>query len=71
MSAPSIFCNVCGKEVTIAKSMGGKFLGYRVCSAKCCREARWRDTLHIMRKDYYPDLDPQDPERYTDEPEYK
>lgn len=55
---PTIFCNACGGEVEIEKSMGGSFLGYRVCSPECAREARWRDTLHIMRKDYRPDPEP-------------
>ncbi len=55
---PTIFCNACGIEVEIAKSCGGSFLGYRVCSPKCVREARWRDTLHVMGKDYKPDPEP-------------
>jgi hypothetical protein len=58
MSRPTIFCNACGVEVDIDRSMGGSFLGYRVCSPGCAREARWRDTLHIMKKDYRPDPEP-------------
>jgi hypothetical protein len=55
---PKIFCNACGLEVDIDKSMGGNFLGYRVCSPKCVREARWRDTLSNMKKEYRPDPEP-------------
>ncbi len=55
---PKIFCNACGLEVDIDKSMGGSFLGYRVCSPKCVREARWRDTLSNLRKEYRPDPEP-------------
>jgi hypothetical protein len=35
--------------------MGGQFLGYKVCSVGCVREIRWRDTLSILNKEYYPD----------------
>lgn len=55
---PKVFCNVCGCKVEISKTCGGSFLGYRVCSPKCVREARWRDTLHTMGKDYRPDPEP-------------
>jgi hypothetical protein len=55
---PMIFCNACGAEVEIDKSMGGNFLGYRVCSPRCVREARWRDTLLIMKKPYRQDPEP-------------
>jgi hypothetical protein len=60
---PTIFCNACGLEVAIDKSCGGNFLGYRVCSPRCVREAQWRDTLYIMKKDYRPDPEPYQEKR--------
>jgi len=60
---PTIFCNACGREVEIGKSCGGSFLGYRVCSPRCVREARWRDTLSNMQKDYRPDPEPYEEKR--------
>jgi hypothetical protein len=56
-SEQQFFCNCCGKEMlcNINQMMGGKFLGFRVCSSKCVREIRWRETLSIMGKEYYPD----------------
>lgn len=59
-SKQKIFCNCCGLEMLIeySKVLGGSFLGYKVCSAKCVREIRWRETLSIMGKEYYPDPDP-------------
>lgn len=55
-----LFCNACGKEMFCVpfNAMGGKFLGYRVCSSKCVREMRWRETLSIMGKEYYTDPEP-------------
>jgi hypothetical protein len=55
-SKQKIFCNCCGKEMDIEfpNVMGGKFLGYRVCSTKCIQEIRWRETLSILGKEYYP-----------------
>jgi hypothetical protein len=38
--------------------MGSKFLGWRVCSSRCVREIRWKETLSIMGKEYYPHPDP-------------
>lgn len=60
MSKQKFFCNCCGKEmfVTCTQVMGSKFLGWRVCSSACVREIRWRETLSIMGKEYYPDPEP-------------
>jgi len=44
--------------VTCTQVMGSKFLGWRVCSSACVREIRWRETLSIMGKEYYPDPEP-------------
>lgn len=52
--APLLYCNACGREVEISRSMGAK---YAVCSAECVREMRWRETLSILRKPYR--LDPE------------
>jgi hypothetical protein len=60
---PKIFCNACGREVDIDKSCGGSFLGYRVCSPRCVREARWRDTLSNLKKEYRPDPEPYNEEK--------
>lgn len=56
-SKQKFFCNCCGKElfVTCCDLLGGKYLGYKVCSMECVREIQWRDTLSIMNKEYYPD----------------
>lgn len=56
-SKQKFFCNCCGKELFCACTdlMGGSFLGWKVCSIECVREIRWRDTLSIMNKEYYPD----------------
>lgn len=59
-SKQQFFCNCCGKELLCEAGavMGSKFLGWRVCSPKCVREIRWRETLSIMGKEYYPDPEP-------------
>ena len=60
-SKQTFFCNACGKEMyTDCCGMmgGGPTLKWRVCSAKCIREVRWRETLSIMGKEYYPDPEP-------------
>jgi hypothetical protein len=48
------FCNCCGKEMfsALTNAIGGKYLGYRVCSKECLKEIRWRDTLCIMNVEY-------------------
>ncbi len=51
MSAPTLYCNACGREVPLKNVMGRE---YRVCSMECVREMNWRQTLHIMRKPYEP-----------------
>ena len=43
--------------------MGSKFLGWRVCSTRCVREIRWKETLSIMGKEYHPHPNP----KYYDE----
>jgi hypothetical protein len=55
-SAQTFYCNACGQkcEVFATHMMGGKFLGWRVCSSECVREIRWRETLSIMGLVYSP-----------------
>ena len=55
-SKQKIFCKCCGKEMIIeySKMLGGKFLGYTVCSVDCVTEIRWRDVLSNLGKEYYP-----------------
>jgi hypothetical protein len=59
-SKQKFYCNSCGREMFCEASgvMGSKFLGWRVCSEKCVREIRWKETLSIMNKEYYPHPDP-------------
>jgi len=38
----------------VAIAQLGNFNG-RFCSIECLREFKWRETLSIMEKDYYPD----------------
>lgn len=56
-SKQKFFCNCCGKEMFVPcmGMMGSKFLGWKVCSTECVREIRWKETLSIMNKEYYPD----------------
>ena len=45
------YCRVCGQWCVYP------YPGYyrdAVCSKDCFDEWRWRDTLHIVRKPYYP-----------------
>lgn len=51
MSAPSLHCNACGREVQIKDAMGSK---YRVCSVECVREMEWRHVLMVLGKPYRP-----------------
>lgn len=63
-SKQKFFCNACGKEMfCIWGSMmgGGPTLKWRVCSIKCIREIRYRETLSIMGLEYTPD-----PTKYED-----
>jgi len=46
------FCTVCGKEQN--SPIAGKATGPLACSAACYREFRWRETLSIFGKSYYP-----------------
>lgn len=51
------YCNCCGKRMHTSPCnamIGGFQLGYKVCSSECSREMRWRDTLSMMGKEYYP-----------------
>jgi len=50
-SLQKLFCNTCGKEmlIKIADSYNGRF-----CSQECCNEFKWRETLSILGKEYYP-----------------
>jgi len=60
-SKQKFFCNACGKEVfceCAAMLGGGPGLKWRVCSSACLQEIRWRETLSIMGKEYYPDPHP-------------
>lgn len=54
-SKQKIYCNCCGKEMQIeySKLIGGKFLGFRVCSPQCIEEIRWREVLSDMGIEYY------------------
>lgn len=63
-SKQKIFCNACGTEMFKEFHLvpGGKFLGFRVCSSKCIREIRWRETLSIMGQEYYSDPHPYEGE---------
>jgi hypothetical protein len=46
-----LYCNNCGKAfVTRA---GGEW-HTRVCSRSCHRDLKWRETLSILGKDFYP-----------------
>ena len=64
-SKQKFFCNCCGKEMFCESSRmyGGSFLRWRVCSYACVREIRWRETLSIMGKEYYPDPEPYKEEK--------
>jgi len=56
-SKQQIFCNCCGKECFTelpGGMMGGKFLGYLVCSIKCVREIKMREASSILGKEYIP-----------------
>ena len=53
-SKQKLYCNLCGKEMFVAIAQIGNFDG-RFCSIECLREFKWRETLSIMGKDYYPD----------------
>lgn len=59
-SKQKIFCNCCGLEMfeEIPRVMGGQYFGFKICSKKCAKEMRWRETLSIMNKEYYPDPSP-------------
>ncbi len=51
------FCNNCGRKMFSPPA--GAFLGgfgthYSVCTIECSREMRWKDTLSMMGKEYYP-----------------
>ena len=57
-SKQQFFCNCCGKEMHCIWADllgGGPTMKWRTCSIKCLREIRWRETLSIMGKEYYPD----------------
>lgn len=57
-SKQKFFCNCCGKECFCTESgmLGGtRTMPWRICSTECMREIRWRETLSIMNKEYYPD----------------
>lgn len=46
----AVFCQVCGVEFYTTFQMNeGK-----TCSDRCCKELKWRHTLAIMGKAYYP-----------------
>jgi hypothetical protein len=51
------YCNCCGKEMFCGANnvMGSNFLGWKVCSIGCVREIRWKETLSLLGKEYYPD----------------
>jgi hypothetical protein len=51
------FCTVCGKE-QFSQLTGNKFVGAVTCSPACYREFKWRETLAILGKEYYPDPEP-------------
>lgn len=47
------FCNICGKE-QFSVLPSNKYVGAMTCSTECVREFRWRETLSILGKEYYP-----------------
>lgn len=52
-----VYCNCCGKKCFTelpGGMMGGKFLGYIVCSKECINEIRMRETCSILGKEYEP-----------------
>lgn len=56
-SKQKVFCNCCGKECFTelpGGMMGGKFLGYIVCSIECVREIRVREVYSMLGKEYEP-----------------
>jgi hypothetical protein len=59
-SKQKFYCNCCGKEMFCGANsvMGSTFLGWKVCSTECVREIRWKETLSLMGKEYYPHPDP-------------
>ncbi len=56
-SPQKIYCNACGAEMNKAfPYVYGQH--FKVCSQKCMREIRWRETLSIMGEPYKPDPNP-------------
>lgn len=51
-SNQQFFCRTCGIEMFCPT---GANYGAEVCSSKCWNELKWRETLSIMNKEYYPD----------------
>lgn len=52
-----IFCNCCGKKCFAelpGGMMGGKFLGYLVCSKECIYEIKMREAASILGSNYEP-----------------
>jgi hypothetical protein len=51
-SKQKIFCNICGKDLYIEYT---NLIGRecKVCSLKCLKEYKWRETLSILNKVYY------------------
>lgn len=46
-----LFCNSCGRKITIKRSMGRQF---KVCSSDCVKEMEWRNACCILQKPYRP-----------------
>lgn len=51
------FCNACGKEQNSVIS-ANRWLGAMLCGTECIEEFKWRQTISIMGKEYYPRLTP-------------
>ena len=46
---------MCGRPQETTLTMGANCVGSgRFCSMECLREGKWRETLSIMGKEYYP-----------------